>query len=136
MGRSGDPILTTVADPDAPPVPRFSVLVTPVGLTPVPIPYVAAVMAVPIDAAAAETVTVPEAVIVPVTETAPDAVSVPENVLLPLKVWVPARIASSDDVLGRIKLRVVAVLMPDNENTALLVGSMAFTKLKIASDTS
>ena len=33
-----DPMLTTVVDPDAPPVPRFRVLVTPEGLTPVPIP--------------------------------------------------------------------------------------------------
>jgi len=33
-----DPMLTTVVDPDAPPVPRFSVLVTPVVVVPVPIP--------------------------------------------------------------------------------------------------
>jgi hypothetical protein len=45
---------------------------------------VAVVVAVPMLAEAAETVTVPE------------AVSVPEKVLLPLNVWVPARIASSD----------------------------------------
>lgn len=57
-------------------------------------------MAVPIEAAAAETVTVPEAVRVPVIDTALDAVSEPEKVLFPVKVWVPARIASSDDVFG------------------------------------
>ena len=33
-----EPMLTTVVDPDAPPVPRFTVLVTPVVVAPVPIP--------------------------------------------------------------------------------------------------
>jgi hypothetical protein len=33
-----DPMLTTVVDPAAPPIPRFRVLVTPEGLIPVPIP--------------------------------------------------------------------------------------------------
>ena len=49
-------------------------------------------MAVPIVAAAAETVTVPA------------AVNVPVNVLLPVKVWVPARIANSLEVFGRAYL--------------------------------
>jgi hypothetical protein len=91
---------------------------------------------VPIEAAAADTVTVPEAVSVPVNDTAPDAVSEPEKVLLPVKVWVPARIASSDDVFGSAKVRVVPVVIPDRENSAFLVGSASFTKLNTASDTS
>ena len=33
-----EPMLTTVVEPDAPPVPRFTVLVTPVVVAPVPIP--------------------------------------------------------------------------------------------------
>jgi hypothetical protein len=33
-----EPMLTTVVDPDALPVPRFTVLVTPVVVAPVPIP--------------------------------------------------------------------------------------------------
>ena len=33
-----DPMLTTVFDPDAPPVPRLTVLVTPVVVAPIPIP--------------------------------------------------------------------------------------------------
>ena len=33
-----DPMLTTVVEPDAPPVPRFTVLVTPVVVAPVPMP--------------------------------------------------------------------------------------------------
>lgn len=33
-----DPMLTTVVDPDAPPVPRLTVLVTPVVVAPVPMP--------------------------------------------------------------------------------------------------
>ena len=33
-----EPMLTTVVDPDAPPVPRFTVLVTPVVVAPVPMP--------------------------------------------------------------------------------------------------
>ena len=55
--------------------------------------------------------------------TVPDAVRLPEKVLLPLKVWVPARIANSLEVLGSVKVRVVAVLIPDRENSARLVGS-------------
>lgn len=131
-----DPILTTVVDPAAPPVPRFRVLDTPVGLIPVPIPYVAAVMAVPIETAAAETVTVPDAVSVPMMDTAPDAVSEPEKVLLPVKVCVPARIANSLEVFGRANVRVVPVVIPDRENSAFLVGSASFTRLNTASDTS
>jgi len=68
--------------------------------------------------------------------TVPKAVRVPEKVLLPLNVWVPARIASSEDVLGRVKVRVVPIVIPDKENSAFLVGSTAFTKLKMASETS
>jgi hypothetical protein len=56
---------------------------------------VAVVVAVPMVALAADTVTVPE------------AVSVPEKVLFPVKVCVRARIASSEEVFGRVKLRVV-----------------------------
>ena len=33
-----EPMFTTVVDPDTPPVPRFTVLVTPVVVAPVPIP--------------------------------------------------------------------------------------------------
>lgn len=33
-----EPMFTTVVDPDAPPVPMFRVLVTPVVVAPVPIP--------------------------------------------------------------------------------------------------
>ena len=33
-----EPMFTTVVDPEAPPVPRFRVLVTPVVVAPVPIP--------------------------------------------------------------------------------------------------
>ena len=68
-------------------------------------------MAVPMVAAAAETVTVP------------DAVNVPEKVLLPVKIWVPARIANSLEVLGSVKVRVVPVVIPDSENNAFFVGS-------------
>ena len=87
----------------------------------------------PIEAAAAETVTVPEAVSVPVMDTAPDAVSEPEKVLLPMKVCVPARIASSEDVFGRAKVRVVPVVIPDSENRAFLVGSasVSYTHLTL-----
>ena len=60
------------------------------------------VVAVPMVAEAADTVTVPE------------AVRVPEKVLLPLNVWVPARIASSDEVFGSVKVRVVPVEIPDS----------------------
>ena len=67
---------------------------------------------------------------------AAEAVSVPENVLLPVKVCVPARMANSLEVLGRVKVRVVAVLIPDSENNARLVGSASFTSLKMASETS
>jgi len=39
LGRAlGEPMLTTVVDTDAPLVPRFTVLVTPVLVAPVPIP--------------------------------------------------------------------------------------------------
>jgi len=78
---------------------------------------VAVVVAVPIEALAAETVTVP------------DAVSVPEKVLLPEEVCVPARIASSDEVFGREKLRVVPALIPAREKVAFFVGSASFTRL-------
>lgn len=67
---------------------------------------------------------------------AAEAVSVPEKVLLPVKVCVPARIANSLDVLGSVKVLVVAVVIPDSENSARLVGSASFTRLKMASDTS
>lgn len=50
----------------------------------------AIVVAVPMLAEAAETVTVP------------DAVSVPVKLLLPVNVWVPARIANSLEVFGRL----------------------------------
>ena len=60
----------------------------------------------------------------------------PEKVLLPLKVWVPARIANSLEAFGSVKVRVVAVLIPESENRARLVGSGSFTRLKMASDTS
>ena len=73
---------------------------------------------------------------VPIVAVAAETVSVPEKVLLPLKVCVPARIANSLEVLGSVKVRVVAVLIPDSENTARLVGSASFTRLKMASDTS
>jgi hypothetical protein len=33
-----EPMLTTVVDPDAPPVPRFTVLVDPLAVAPVPTP--------------------------------------------------------------------------------------------------
>jgi hypothetical protein len=33
-----EPMLTTVVEPDAPPVPRFTVFVTPVVVAPVPMP--------------------------------------------------------------------------------------------------
>ena len=85
-----EPMFTTVVDPDAPPVPMFTVFVTPAVVSPVPMPYVAVVVAVPMLAEAAETVTVPE------------AVNMPEKVLLPVKVCVPARIASSDEVFGSV----------------------------------
>ena len=66
---------------------------------------------------------------VPIVAAAADTVKVPENVLLPVKVWVPARIASSDEVFGRLNVRVVPVLIPDRENIASLVGSASFTKV-------
>jgi hypothetical protein len=74
--------------------------------------------------------------VAPDVVTVPEAVSVPLKVLLPVKVWVPARIASSDEVFGRVKLRVVPALMPASEKIAFFVGSVAFTRLNTASDTS
>jgi hypothetical protein len=77
-------MLTTVVDPDAPPVPGFTALVTPVVAAPVPMRWVVVVVALAMVAPAFETVAVP------------DAVGVPEKILFPLKVGVPARIDRSD----------------------------------------
>lgn len=119
-----DPMFTTVVDPDAPPVPRLTVLVVPLVVAPVSMPYVAVPVDVPVVAVAPDVVTVPE------------AVRVPEKVLLPVKVCVPARIASSDEVFGSVKLRVVPALIPASEKVAFFVGSASFTRLNTASETS
>jgi hypothetical protein len=82
---------------------------------------VALVDAVPIVAAAADTVIVPELIWVPV------------KVLLQVRVWVPARIANSLVVFGRVKIRVVSELMPDKSNSALLVRSASSIKVEAVS---
>ena len=115
-----EPMFVLVVEPEAPPVPMFTVFVTPEPLTPVPTQLV--------DAAVA----VPSVQLVPPDVKLFDAVSVHVTVTWPANVCARfAVVARVPSTLGNVMLRVVAVVIPLITNRACLVTSVASCNVNI-----